>query len=744
MMTINEFLALLKNVQKSGSGWTAICPGHSDNKNSLSIGYENGKILLYCHSGCSVNNICAALGLELKDLFEERQSGNKEIIAAYDYKNASGKLLYQVVRFEPKDFQQRRPDGNGGWIWNTKGITPLPYRLPELLKTIEANETIYITEGEKDVKSLRKLGLPATCNHGGAGKWKQAHSKYFVAGTNVIIIPDNDDPGRKHGQQIANQLAGKGCLVKVLELPGAKDVSDWLVAGGTKEELLKLVAQAPEWKPSEIEQGGKEEEAKEEKPSQADILIYIAITEAFLFHDETKDGFVALPINGHRETWPLQSKFFKQWLVKSYYEQTGKSPNNEAIRQALNVIEAKAVFDGPEIRLNLRVAEHDGALWYDLANDAWQVIKITPDAWQVVDNPPILFRRYKNTAPQVLPRRGGKLDLLKKYVNLKDESDRQLLFAQITHAFIPNVSHGIPNFHGDKGSAKTMSQRAIRKLIDPAHRDTMTLPNDKNELALMLMTNYAPCFDNLDNLSPWQSDMLWQAATGGGISKRELYTNMEEVILSFLRCPMLNGINLVAGRDDLLDRSVLFRLERIDKEGRKTEAEFWQELEVDRPYILGTIFDVLAKALRIYPNVKLPALPRVADFATWGYAAMEAVGGMGEAFLKAYHKNISGAVEESVIGDITGSAIVEFIADKNEWQGTATELLKTLNDLPSVNEKDRAWPKRPNTLARRLNRIKSALADYGIKVEGFQDSTLTRTRFLKISKNIVQIKILRK
>jgi len=488
----------------------------------------------------------------------------------------------------------------------------------------------------------------------------------------------------------------------------------------------------------ELEYFRQQQGKEKKKENQADALIRMAATEAFLFHDDTKNGYAALPINGHRETWPLRSKFFKQWLVRRYYEQTEKSPNNEAIRQALNVIEAKAVFDGPEMKLSLRVAEHDGAFWYDLANEAWQVVKITPDGWEVVDNPPILFRRFKNTAAQVLPERGGSLDLLKEYINLKDDKDWLLLTALIIHAFVPGVPHTIPVFYGDKGAAKTTAQRVIRRLIDPAHRDTMTLPTDKNELALILMTNYAPCFDNLDGLSPWQSDMLCQAATGGGISKRELYTDCEEVILSFLRCPMLNGINLVASRDDLLDRSVLFKLERIDEDERKTENEFWREFEQDRPYILGAVFSALAGALEVYPTVKLPALPRMADFATWGYAIMEAIEpGGGEKFLQAYRKNIAGAVEEAVINDVVGAAIVEFMAGKDEWQGTASELLETLNELPSVNEKDKAWPKRANTLTRRLNRIKSALADYGIKLEEYREPGFDRTRLLKISKNIV-------
>ncbi|NLL96699.1 MAG: hypothetical protein GX227_06260 [Clostridiaceae bacterium] len=492
-----------------------------------------------------------------------------------------------------------------------------------------------------------------------------------------------------------------------------------------KEQLFRAagIIPMPKHKPAPIPEKQKKSKPSDDnkddegkKESQADALIRIATTEAFLFHDKAKDGYASITINGHKETWPLGSRFFRQWLVRRYYEQTEKSPNSEALRQALNVIEAKAIFDGPEITLSLRVAEFENALWYDLANGAWQAVKITPDGWAVVDSPPILFRRFKNTAAQVLPERGGSLDLLKKYINLKDKEDWMLLTALIIHTYIPGIPHAIPVFYGDKGAAKTTAQRVIRKLVDPAIRDTMTLPNDKNELVLMLMTNYAPCFDNLDGLSPWQSDMLCQAATGGGISKRELYTDMDEVILSFLRCPMLNGINLVASRDDLLDRSVLFKLDRIDEENRKTEKEFWQEFETDRPLILGAISDTLAGALKIYPTVKLPVLPRMADFATWGYAIMEAAGGAGLAFLQAYRKNIAGAVEEAVTSDIIGAAVIEFMTDKDEWKGTATDLIEKLNELPSVDEKDKAWPKRPNTLTRRLNRIKSALADYGIRV----------------------------
>lgn len=656
--------------------------------------------------------------------FKVYDGGKSSIIATYDYRTDDGKLLFQVCRTADKRFFQRRPDGDGGWISGLGGVKPVLYRLPEVLQAVQKGETIFIPEGEKDCDNLARLGMVATTNPFGAGKWRNHYSDW-LRNAIVVILPDNDEPGQKHAEKVALSLHGKAASAKVLKLPGLTtkggDVSDWLAVGNTKEELLRLAAEAPQWKPSKHSSkqlSGKETEKTEKElrnESQAEALIRIATTHAFLFHNELKEGFANFLVDDHRETCQVGSRFFCYWLLHRFYEETDKSPNNQALRQALNLLEAKAIFDGPEVKLNLRVAKDKDAIWYDLVNAAWQAVKITPEGWEVVSDPPILFRRFKNTAAQVTPRRSGKLDLLRKYINLQEET-WILLFAQIIHAFVPGVPHPVVIFHGDKGAAKSTAQRVIRKLIDPAYRDTMTMPANKNELALMLMTNYAPIFDNLDGLVPWQSDMLCQAATGGGISKRELYTDLDEVIISFLRCPMVNGINQVATRDDLLDRSILVKLERIKKRNRKTESEFWEEFERDRPYIVGAILDALSGALRVYPTVKLTALPRMADYAKWGYAIAEAIGYGGENFLSAYYKNISEAVEEAVTGDVVGAALVEFMEGKMTWKGTATELLRLLEKLPNVDKKSSDWPKGSNVLSRKINALRSALEEYGIEV----------------------------
>ncbi len=265
-----NLISQLRNVKQIGSGYIACCPAHEDEKASLSIGQgDDGRILLHCHAGCTAGEIVSALGIGMKDLYPE-VNGKREIVATYDYKNGTGSLVYQVVRLYPKDFRQRRPDGLGGWIWNMKGISPLPYRLPELLAAVERGEMVFTVEGERDVDGLAALGLAATCNHGGAGKWREAHSKYFPEGAHVVVIPDNDDPGRDHATKVAKQLTDRGCNVRVVELPGlpAKgDVTDWLTAGGTKEELLRLVTESPGY--GEQEWPDPEEIQSELKPVEA-------------------------------------------------------------------------------------------------------------------------------------------------------------------------------------------------------------------------------------------------------------------------------------------------------------------------------------------------------------------------------------------------------------------------------------------------------------------------------------------
>lgn len=232
-----------RGLKKSGTGWIARCPAHEDNHASLSISQGAKGAVVHCHAGCKPEEIVERLGFALADLFDETISDKPRIVAEYDYRDEQGARLYQSVRMLPKDFRQRRPGEGGGWEWNLQGVRRVLYRLPELLAAPKGT-TVYVVEGEKDVDALTCLGLVATTNVGGAGKWRPEYGD-ALRGRPVVILPDNDDAGAAHGLMVAKALGGIAASTKVVQLPGLPskgDVSDWLAMGGTKDKLLTLAA----------------------------------------------------------------------------------------------------------------------------------------------------------------------------------------------------------------------------------------------------------------------------------------------------------------------------------------------------------------------------------------------------------------------------------------------------------------------------------------------------------------------
>lgn len=261
----------LPDAKPSGDGWMlARCPLHEDT--SPSFGYNTQTGQWNCFSGCGKGDVFQFLerttGRSFREVLTglgdqlgvERPSNNGDGTIIYEYRDAQGVLLYQVLRGPNKKFWQRRPDGNGGWIKNLKGVQRVLYWLPEL--QARAGETVFVVEGEKDADRLHDVGLLATTNSGGAGKWGQSHSE-SLRGRAVVVLPDNDTPGRAHADHVARALSGIAASVKIVELPDLPDkgdVSDWLDAGHSIRDLQEIAALTPFWK------FGKEESPSTERP----------------------------------------------------------------------------------------------------------------------------------------------------------------------------------------------------------------------------------------------------------------------------------------------------------------------------------------------------------------------------------------------------------------------------------------------------------------------------------------------
>jgi 5S rRNA maturation endonuclease (ribonuclease M5) len=239
-VTVEEFLARLEHVKKNSSGWIARCPAHDDRTPSLSVGAgDDGRILVKCQAGCDTADVVAQLGLTFQDLSDSRsntQSYVGSIVAEYDYVDEQGALLYQAVRFEPKRFLQRRPDGRGGWVWKLDKTRRVLYRLPRVLEGVAAGETIYVAEGEKDVYALEQAGAVATCNPMGAGKWRDSYSK-VLRGAAVIVVQDRDEEGHKHAAKVAESLRAVAANVRIVEAAEGKDAADHLAAGHTLDDF---------------------------------------------------------------------------------------------------------------------------------------------------------------------------------------------------------------------------------------------------------------------------------------------------------------------------------------------------------------------------------------------------------------------------------------------------------------------------------------------------------------------------
>lgn len=233
-------------VKQTGREWRGPCPIHQGTRFSFAVDPKTG--LWICHSQCGRGGSIFELEMAISGFGFSRaatevdhligwpthgaQKGAGRIVDTYDYTDPSGNLIYQCVRYSPKNFKQRRPNGRGAWIWNLKGIETVLFRLPR----VASAQTVLVAEGEKDVLKLESLGFTATCNPMGAKKWKDRYSD-VLKGKDIVVFPDNDEAGRIHAEQVVKSLSPKARSIRVIAVPVGNDISDWVEAGATSEDI---------------------------------------------------------------------------------------------------------------------------------------------------------------------------------------------------------------------------------------------------------------------------------------------------------------------------------------------------------------------------------------------------------------------------------------------------------------------------------------------------------------------------
>ena len=420
---------------------------------------------------------------------------------------------------------------------------------------------------------------------------------------------------------------------------------------------------------------------------------------------------------------------FKAWLRQQYYERTWDAPSPAALNAALNVLEAQAQFDGPQRKVSVRIAEQDGLIYLDLADEFWRCIEIGANGWRIAEDPPVRFRRSAGMQPLPLPLRGGSIDSLAPFLNLASETDFVLIVAWLLGALRAGGPYPVLAVAGEQGSAKTVLSKLLRAVIDPNVAPVRTLPRDERELFIAASNAHVLAFDNLSGLSPWLSDTLCRLASGGAFSTRRLFTDQDEILFAAARPVILNGIEDIVTRPDLADRAILLMLAPIAEHQRRSEHALWREFERARPHILGALLDAIAHGLHMLPQVRLQRLPRMADFALWATACESAFRPAGT-FETAYSNNRRDAVENIVDADPVAARVREIMADRPQWTGSASALLQAGTQVagnPMVADLS-GWPKNPRALAGRLRRVQTLLRTLGIEIVFGREGRLgTRT-----------------
>jgi putative DNA primase/helicase len=648
------------------------------------------------------------------------------------YRDGEGRLLGYVQRFDladggkefaPLTFCEDK-DGRREWRWKAWPEPRPLYGLDRLSRRPQA--PVVIVEGEKSADAAGEL-LPdhvAVTSPNGSQSAKKANWA-SLADRAVVIWPDADDAGAKYAETVAGLLAEIATSVKRLVPPASVkpgwDAADALAEGWDQARAGAFIATAAD-QPAE----------RQRRPRQSESLLGL-IDDAELWHSSDREAFASIPINGHIEHWLVRSKTFKLWTLRRYFEQTGAAPGGQAIEDALRVVDARAIFEGAEHVPYLRIAEHEGDVYLDLADDQWRAVRIRgePQGWSVVDRAPVKFLRSNAMQPLPIPEAGGMVEELRDLMNVETEDDFKLAIAWLVGAFHPRGPYPILALNGEPGAAKSTLSKLLRCLIDPNTAPNRSAPRDEQTLIIAAKNSWIAAFNNLSDIPNWFSDALCRLASDGGFSARELYSDYGEIVVHVTRPVILNGIPDLASRVDLADRAIHLTLPALDEDARRTEKEFWADVEARRPLILGALLDAVAGALHHRGEIP-PMLTRMADFTAWVCGAEPALGWERGDFLKAYTRNRQGAVDTTIEADPIGPALQTLVAVK-DWEGTPTKLLEELAfHVAEPVRKSRAWPSAIK-LRGRLRRLGPALRTKGIVLDlNFRSTDAKRERLIVV------------
>lgn len=444
------------------------------------------------------------------------------------------------------------------------------------------------------------------------------------------------------------------------------------------------------------------------------IYAYLQELAYFLMHlfvDEHDQPHAFLKDQGRIIS--MSDKTIARYLAYHRLRINGSMTKAKYIKDTLEMLEVKLRYEGEKITLSNRIAWEGGNIFFDMG-DA-NSIKITAEGWNI-ERSPIHFRRFGHQLPQIKPVTGGDAWKLFDYLNV-EEGDRLLVLVYIISLFIPDIAHPVLLAWGERGSAKSFFCAAVNALCDPTSVTKLVANRQENDLIQNLYKHYVAVFDNLSEISPQMSDILCQACTGTTFNKRRLYTDSDDITFKIKHAVILNSIEMLLVRQDLIDRSIILHMNRIPPNRRRPEIEVWKSFEADKPLILGGIIDCVCKAMKIFPTLPPMDLPRMADFYQWGYAITQALDLDGEDFVKAYASNIEQQNASVRHTNTLCGAVIELMESRELHESTVKVTLDELREIAEPKSSDQTFPKAPKDLVAHLKEIESSLEEYDVTFE---------------------------
>lgn len=677
---------------------------------------------------------------------------------------------YRLRRDQP-DYEQKS-DGTQkekGKYLSPPGARNMLYFPPDVQDEWLADISlpVAITEGEKKTLGLHHLSrqnmgessrphfLPIGLS--GVWNWRGSIGKTLNAGGGRIpvkgVIPDFNliewngrnvfivfDANAKTNEKVnaarrelAKELKGRDAIVSIVELPEIESINGvddllglWQREHGTDEAVRRCF---------ELFDKAKGFDEKE-KLNQATRILRFA-DNLKLFHTADQEIFATIDINGHKETHRLNTKAFRSWLSFKFYNAEGQMPSNQALQDAIGTLEGKALFEGGEKEVFVRLAAKNGKFYLDLCDENWQIVEIERSGWRIVEsaNAPVIFRRTKAMLALPMPNANDSdITQIRKFLNVND-ANYVLIMTWLANCFRPDHPFPVLILSGEQGSAKSTTSRLLRELVDPNKTAFRSAPRDERDLVIAASNAWLCAFDNLSSVPNWLSDALCRISTGGGFATRTLYENEEETIFSAKRPILINGIGDLANRSDLLDRALLVHLETIPEDRRKTESQFWKEFEQSKTAIFSGLLMAVSLALRKIDSVKLEQLPRMADFAEWSAAAEDGLRLTAGSFMNAYTRNRDN-VNETALEALPLADTVKAFCDKNDdFEGTMKEFLAELNKIADdETKKNKEYPKSERGLRSKLERINPNLRAIGIDIKFLGKSDKGRLLKLEYSR----------